>query len=323
MGQRSTFRTLALAAVTAAPAGGALAQDGARPADAEPAPPIASPEGEGRGAPSFRFDLFGGYQFETDLDAAGSVSASRGGGQFDIVIPVGEHARLTLDLAAQATFYSFDGATNLAADGDPIGTAEYFGLSARYFHRFAERWGGYIGGGVSSSGEPGADFGDTLQYGGGFGVTYFFSESFSISPGLFVRSQIEESTVFVPMVNLDWRITEEWRLATIFRAAGIAPGLALSYSPSEAWTFTLAGSYENRSYRLDDDGPNPNGVFKDRRVPFDLSARWNGTPNFSIEATAGVSMFGEFKVRDADGDEVGADDLDPAPFLGVTLTFRF
>jgi len=313
-----------LAAAFICAADGLCCAQESEPTAPPPDAPAAAPAGDAKASDAqVRFTLFGGYQFETDLEQAGNVSASRAGGQADIMVPVGEHDRLTLDLAAMGTFYSFNGATNLAADGDPIGTAEYFGISARYFHRFAERWGAYVGAGISSNGEPGADFSESLEYAVGFGATYFFSESLSISPGLFVRTQLEDSTVFVPMVNVNWQITEEWRLGTIFRAAGVAPGLGLSYSPSKAWTFSVAGSYESRSYRLDDQGSNPGGVFRDRRVPLDLTTRWNATPNLSVEATAGVSFFGEFKVRDANGDEVGSDDLDPAPFLGIAVVFAF
>ncbi len=297
------------------------AQDATPPDPAAPAPePAKAAEGSGVRT---TFELFAGYQFKTDLENNGSVSASRAGGQLDVMVPVGEHDRLIIDMAAQATFYSFDNATTLDPTGDPIGTAEYFALSGRYFHRLAERWGVYAGAGISSSGEPGADFGETLQYGAGFGVTYFFSESLSITPGLFVRTQLEESVLFVPMLNIDWQINEEWRLATIMRAAGTAPGLSLSYSPSKEWTFAVSASYESRAYRLDDSGSNPGGVFFDRRVPFDVSAKWNFAESASLEATAGVAMWGEFKTRDSSGNEVATEDLDAAPFAGLTLVFRF
>lgn len=323
---------LAWARQSAPPADAGAAQTTPlQPAQAPPAktPPLAAetspaaPQPDAERPVRYRIRLDGEHELKADIGPDGDVNETRTGATLGVMIPIGQYNRLDLDFAGQTSFYHFSNAFTLDPSGDPLGTAEYFAFSARYFQRQAERWGWFVGAGVSSSGETGAKFSDTIQGGVGLGFTYFFSEHLSVAPAIYYRSQLGESSLVVPAFIIDWDISDEWNLSTIVRSAGTSPGLELTYSPSKEWTFALTGSYESRSIRLDEEGFNPGGAFRDRRLPISVSARWKPSPMLTLEATGGVVMFQELHIDDRNDVGLRTESVDPSPFFGLQLTLQF
>lgn len=296
----------------------------AAPAGAASTDPAQAPSAEVQASGArFRFRIESEYDFKGDVDEGGDVSTARVRGALGVQIPVRQYNRLDLDFSAASTFYNFSDAVTLDPDGDPIGAAESFGMSARFLSRLSQEWGWFAGAGIGSSGEPHADFDRTLSYGGGGGLSYFPSRDFSVSLGAFVRTRLEGSPSVAPAIIIDWQITPELNLSTVTRAAGTAPGVELEWAPSKEWAFALGASFESSNYRLDDEGYNPDGVFRERRVPVTASARWNFLPNATLEFGGGISLFHEFRIDDSDGTKWNATSADPAPMLMLHLHVRF
>src|SRR5205807_396148 len=117
------------------------------------------------------------------------------------------------------------------------------------------------------------------------GVRYALSEKLIVGIGAGVRTRIEDNPFFFPLPMLTWQISEQWKLST-----GGRPGLTLSYSPLESLTISLSGAYEYRDFRLDHNGPIPDGVGRETRIPIILGVAYTPTKRISLEAGIGYAL---------------------------------
>lgn len=286
---------------------------------AEPAPapvPGAPAEREVR----YQISFAGLMAFNTEFeDDQGDLTVYRSGVGVGAAVPIGERASLDVSLDYELSSYQFEDATGfIEGTDDPFESVHRVSLSALYGVQRTERWGWFAGGNATSAGEEGADFGESLTGGVLGGVRYKLSENVTVGLGAAVRTRLEESPLVLPVVQLDWKISDRWSLST----AG-QPGLTLGYTPVDAWTFTLGGGWEFRNFRLDEDGPLPDGVVAEHRFPVALGAVWRATPQLSITGAVGAYFGQSFEVSDEDGDEVADLDADTTPFLVLKATYSF
>lgn len=265
--------------------------------------------------------IFGEYVFQTDLDDdQGEISVARGGGVLQLDAPVGDRSRLSFTLQTEYSAYSFDHAESFAQGfEEPWGDVLEHSLSAIFTTQPAERWSYILGGGVGASYEEGAEFEDGLTGRGLAGFNYKFSDSFNAGLGVVVASQIEDDVSVFPLILFDWRITDRWR----FNGKAGGPGVQLSYAATETLTFALEGDYQNRTFRLSDDGPAPDGVGRDERLQLALAAEWRATPQVRLRARAGANLWEEYDLLDRNGVQVTDRQADPAPFLGLEFRIDF
>lgn len=272
----------------------------------------------------FSVDLGVLHAFSAEVEGGGNVAVTRAGGWLGIDVPIADYHLLTLEMSSEFSFYSFDNAVGLdPADGDPFGTTEEFRLGARLFIRQAVRWGWFVAGDITSAGEPGAEFSDTLTGGGYGGVRYWFSEGFSLSAGLAARTRLEESAYVTPFVSIDWKINDRWAVRTSQHVLERGLNVALLYAPSPSLAFSLSGGYQPREYRLDRDGFNPEGSVSDNRLPIELGVAWKATPGLTVHGGLGVYLWQEFTVRDGAGNEIAQRETDSQPFATVGVEFKF
>lgn len=263
--------------------------------------------------------LGGDLGFSADLDDAGDVTISRARAGFSVNIPAGDRGTMSVGYDYEISGYDFDGATGIIpGTSDPWNTVHTHGLSATYFRRASLRWFWLVGGNVAWSGEEGADFADAMTA-GGFGAAQFaVTEKLLVGLGLGVRSRLEDSVAVYPVILVDWTINEHLKLTNEGR-----PGLTLAWAPDQTLSFDITGSYELRDFRLDESGPLPSGVAREYRLPVSLGVTWTPTPMFTFGGRVGVHLMQRFEANDADGDEVGADDSSPQPFIGLEGRIRF
>ncbi len=260
-----------------------------------------------------------GFNTEFDGGAPGDVTTIRLSGGAGIELPAGDRGRLNMGVDYERSDYDFSGATAfIPGSSDPWGTVHRERLSAVYSRQATERLSWLVGGDIGLSGEEGADLGKSVV-GGGFGaVRWAASDSLTIGIGASARSRIEDSVLFLPVFMLDWQIAEEWRLTNDGK-----PGLLLTYSATDDWTFGAFAFYEFRDFRLDDGGPLPGGAAQETRVPVGLSATYAPSKRFSIGAEAGAAFGQNYEVLNAAGVQISDIDADPSPFLALTAVLRF
>jgi len=308
-------------------AGLALGRAGAQPEPvAVPGAPAATMEEATAERPSgatARLTLGGQHTFASEFkDAPGEVGVSRGSAELALSFPLRGSWRLGVGMDTEISSYDFTDATGFVAGTDePWDETAQFSLSATASTRIGERWGAFFGGGVDSSAQFGADFADSITGGVFAGGSYAFSDRFTLGFGAGVRTRLEDNALVLPVISIDYRFADRWRLGS--RQALNSFGLELSYEVTDAVTLGVDVAYEGRAYRLDDEGPVPEGVGRDWRLPAAFSVGWKVMPQVTLAGRAGVAFFQEYTLDDEDGDEINEIEADPAAFAGATLTFDF
>lgn len=254
---------------------------------------------------------------ESDLDDGGTVGVVRLGPTLGVRYMPGETWFLDLSAGAEFSFYDFDGATTIVPGGDPAGDFGRYSLGARYTARASDDWWWFVGGAARWSAEDGADIGESFTASGTVGATYAVNDRLTIGVGLAVRSRLEDDVQVFPVPVLDWQISDQWSLATVDRA------VRLSYEPGDAWTVFLQGGWESREYRLSEDGPIPDGVMRDDRIPVELGVIWRANSHIDLTGTIGVSAWNSYEFLDATGTEIADTDSDPALMAGLAARLRF
>jgi hypothetical protein len=262
----------------------------------------------------------GEFGFETELSGApGKVTATRAGGQVEAEIPVAQYAQLELGLDYEHSSFDFHSATGFVAGASsPFHDVDRAALSARFIQPLSKTWAVFAGGVLIYSGEEGAKGGDSL---GGviYGAPrYVVNDHLAIGLGALVQTRLEDNVQVVPLVLVEWDITEHWNLTH----DGF-PGGTLTYKPNDHWAFALSAYYQFQDFRLDESGPLPNGVGRETRVPVVLSATWTPDKRIYAEAGIGVAFAQNYELLNASGDSVADIDAKASPLVRFKLAFKF
>jgi hypothetical protein len=266
---------------------------------------------------SFSLALESSFTTESDLSEAGSVSVVRLGPTFGVRYAPQQTSFFDFSLGAEYSFYEFDGATGIVPSGEPVDDFSEYLLGARYTGRVNDEWWWFVGGNASWAAEDGADLGDGFTASGMVGATYAINERLSIGAGLVVRSRIEDDALVYALPVVNWKINDQWTLETVSNA------LRLSYAPAEDWAVYVAGGWESREFRLSENGPIPDGVMRDDRIPIVLGAVLRPGENIEFDIAAGSTVWGEYEFRDSTGAEIADADADPALLAMITARIRF
>ncbi|MHC4414263.1 MAG: outer membrane beta-barrel protein [Planctomycetota bacterium] len=291
---------------------------------------VCAPAGVARGqtAPPAKREIeltvVGGYEqaFDTDIDEGGEVEVSRARFGLGAQTDLDANLKLSLSLNYELAQYDFSGTTSFGAE--PWEDIHTLGFGAQLRWSMTNDWTIFGGPIIQFSRESDADWDDALTGGAVFGASHVLREGLVIGGGLGVVSQIEDDVLVFPVLILDWQLSESLRLTTQSRSgAGWAAGLELAYDLGGGWEAGIGARYEYRRFRLDDDGPAPDGVGEDKSLPIWGRVSHRFSENFSVDIYGGVRAAGELDLEDKSGDGVTDSDYDAAPFGGVSVRIRF
>lgn len=284
------------------------------------AEPIITAE-ESRERPDVRFKITPrvSYAFKAELDDSGAdVSVSRSGVAFGMSLAINPRLRLGMNVDLESSYYDFGEAAALpGGERDVIDSAGTVRFGPSIFYAFDQNWSVFGGFGPEFSGEHGAEVGDSVTFGGYGGGRYAFSEKFALSFGLQARTRIEEDARVLPLLGIEWQITEQVRLTTE------GPGVRLTVRIDDTWSFNFGGTWESRDFRLDDDSSNPEGILRDSRGLVVCGVDFSPRHWVTLSAYGGAVVWQEFRFDDRDGNELLEDNADPTVFAGFSATFRF
>jgi len=330
-----------LVALVLLAAGSAAAQPEAQPPAAPPQPPGADASGSPSGPPStprepasgsrtlleregitLSFIGAGEYMFEADLDdSPGDLSVYRAGGGVEVGVPVGDRARFSMLFFGERSWYDFKNATGLVpGTDDPVDETYRLVLRPLLSYQIDERWGVFGAASLSWGAEDGADLADAFTVAAFGGVRYAFSKAFSMSLGVGASTQLEDSTLFIPVIGVDWQINDRTRLSTT-GVEGL--GARLTHGFADEWALIVQGSYESREFRLADDNALSEGAFRERRAPLGVGVVYTPSKTVAVELMGGVVAWEELRFDDRDGNEVSEVNADPAPFVRVMVRIAF
>jgi hypothetical protein len=263
------------------------------------------------------------YQMEADLEDGGGVAIARFFVEPSVRYAFDARTSLAFAIGYGETHYDFSGGAALGGD-EPWERIRDARLSAALRFSPHENIDAIIIPSVRFNAESGADMNDGRTEGVLAGASWRFSDRFSIGPGIGWFTDIDGGSSVFPILLIDWEIVDGLTLST---GGGLGatqgPGLALDYALSNSWTVGVAGRYENTQFRLDDDGPAPDGIGEDRAFPLVATVSYSPNPGFSVSGFAGLEVGGELTLKDRNGVAVDEQDYDPAPVFGLSGRLRF
>jgi hypothetical protein len=267
----------------------------------------------------------GGYvhQMDTDIDNGGSFSVNRFFVQGGPTYVSDKGTSISLAVGYGFDGYNFSGNTGFGGR-NPWEDIHSLRFSIPLRWKINEQWTGFVSPTIRFTGEKEADFDNTLNGGGFAGFSYRFSDRLTIGPGIGVLTQLEDSTRVIPILIINWKITDTLSLNT-GRGVGatLGPGLTFDWRPSRVWSFSIGGRYERLRFGLDEEGTVPNGIGDDRSFPIFGGIAYSFTPMIRIGVVGGVEVGGELRLEDENGNTIIKENHDPAGFLGITFSARF
>src|SRR5436190_16516700 len=261
-----------------------------------------------------------GYRAESDLDDGGSSSMASLRLAGGTAMAVSE--RLSFSFLGSYTFNHYDFKNFLTDPWEDIHTLR---LTPLLHYAIDEKWSVFGGPAVSISAEDGADIGDSFTGGGIIGFGYCVYDRLSLGFALGVFSRFEEDVAVLPVPIVDWRFADDWLLHIGFQevAANGGLGAEIAYDLHEQWKISAGVQFQQRRFRLSDDGPVKDGVGQDRSASVYFKARWEPALNCAVEAVVGIAAGGEYRIENSSGHKVGETDYDPSALFGVRGIFTF
>ena len=259
---------------------------------------------------------------DSDLDTGGKININRSYARLSTSTRLNEHGRLGLSFGYGEGRYDFSGNGALAGL-DPWSRERQAAISASVFYKVDEHWTAYGIPLLRLNAENGASLTDGFTAGLLAGASYRFSKNLTLGPGVGMFGELEGDTSFIPILIVDWKITEDLSLETGRGfAASRGPGLQLSWQALEDWQFSAGARYEKRRFRLDDQGVAPDGVGEYSAVPVYVSAQFEFDPSVSLVFIGGVDTNTHIRLENKNGSLLTDSDVDSAPIFGASVILR-
>ena len=267
------------------------------------------------------------HDFKTDVDGGGEVSSDffyiRGG------VPLYRGEGRIIALSAGYNFNSYDfkgGRPDSFAGIDPWSDVNTYRLGLPIKWDIGESDWTFFGiPTIRSTGEGGADFGDTITGGVITGFSYKFGERLTLGPGIGYIGQLEDDASIFPVIFVDWRFADGWSLSTgPAVGSSLGPGLALNWDATDRLRLSIGARYEKLRFRLGEDSrAAPGGIGEDRSIPVFGAITYQASDHWRLSLLGGVGFGNELKLEDGGGSEIIQRDYDPSPFLGVNVSWTF
>jgi hypothetical protein len=262
------------------------------------------------------------YQGTSDLDGGGDFTASRIGVLAGMAGSLGSGNRAGVTLNYDYVDYSFSNPVRFGGVV-PWNIVQHYGVSVPLSFALRDDWSLGVTPSLDWFKENGADSAESRVWGGVVSATKRFPDGNILGFGVGVFEQIEKTSAF-PLLIVDWRLSDRWRLVNPLSAGPTGPaGLELDYLFDNGWSVGLGAAYRSLRFRLSSRGPVPNGVGEERGLPVFVRGTYNFDKQTALHLYVGVVAAGEMRVYDPSGNKLRDDNFDAAPLLGATLTARF
>ncbi|HSD38043.1 MAG TPA: DUF6268 family outer membrane beta-barrel protein [Rhodocyclaceae bacterium] len=227
---------------------------------------------------------------------------------------------LGVQLGANYENWTFDG-TSIK----PWQSVQRFSLGVPLIHILEDGWSVLVTPRAEWSGEEGAKSSDSLAYGLIAGASKQYGEGRRLGFGLTVSRTLDKDNEVFPIVFVDWRFNEQWRLFNPLGRGLTSPaGLELAYQLAPTAELGLGASFRGSSFRLaEDNASSAGGVGTFSYVPVFMHLNWKPAPAWNLDAYAGMLLNGRLKIEDKHGDKVVSRDLENTPAVGLAASFRF
>jgi hypothetical protein len=281
-------------------------------------------EGYPRQSPNLNF--FGAvspiYRFPAKVNGGGTLSVTSVYFNAGLIKQIDPEWKLGLSFTYEFDDYNFSGLRDFRVPR-PWKEVQRLGFSIPIFYSFKEKWKLVIVPTAQFSGEFGAKVNQAMVYGGAAGISYTFGPKVTLGVGVAGYADLEEARVFpFPIVKL--KLGDRIRLTNPFRVSPAGPaGLELSYGLTKNWEIGLGAAFRSHRFRLDYNGPLPNGIGEYNSVPVFARLSYQPFPAAGLDVYAGASLLNKIYVEDSEGNELYRTKHEVAPLLGATISGRF
>ncbi len=270
----------------------------------------------------FSASISSAYQLKSNIDGGGDVSIARNGISAGGAAFLTNRTGLGMSMSYNREEYAFS-KTNGFLVQNPWGQINRLSLAARLGYKLTDQWN--IGGGpiIQHAGEDGANFSDSLMYGGMVSAVYRANPDLTIGFGAGIFYRLEETRVF-PSLIVSWKITDRLRLGNSYRLGTSGPaGLELSYRLDENWEVAAGGGYRSSRFRLDKDGSTPGGIGENSNWPvYARISRKLGSVIY-LDLYGGAAFGGKMKLQDSNGADIRSINYSTTPIVGFNLRAGF
>ena len=278
----------------------------------------------GRTGNDIRFSLLAAYmhQFDAALDNGGDFRMDKYFLRMDGSKRQSDVLSLGVGLTYDLSNYSFSGTAV-----DPIlnswDQVHALNLSVTGIYSPDDKWKLFVAPSLGVAAESGADWGDSLVYGGIVWTSFRVTPELALGLGAGLFSKPEEFSAF-PVIVIDWKISDRVRLSNPPNEGVTGPaGLEMSYKFDGGSSVSAGGSYRSQRFRLDDSGVVRGGVCEDKGFPVWLKLSTKIGAKGTLSFLGGVIAGGELAIEDSQGNKVEEQNYDASPFLSSAFLLRF
>lgn len=284
----------------------------------------------------------GGFMNNTNVGQFGNLSKRTAGLE---VLAEGRPTRnLRWDLRLEQRFDEYDfagtGVLDSIDDGDGSDQPWRDVYTTTFALEFSRKQGAtttFGGIGMQAARQRSLNYGDGRAFSGHWGMTTRYSDDLTFGWGLSIREQIDGPTQYIPVLALDWSLTNDLSVEGWFGPWEIRePRLDIVWEAFSKWDLFAGFGYRQDRFRLDDfsgfddDGDGDTdpgtsegwyqGVGQDSAFPIWVGARYVPNLHQSFEVRVGRDIQGELQLRDRDGSSLLNSDYDGA--LAVSLRWQ-
>ncbi|MGV6813645.1 MAG: hypothetical protein ACWA5W_01395 [Phycisphaerales bacterium] len=286
----------------------------------EQSTPKASPNHDIHFEASIETRLTNSADFDTGIGEfkvsqyAASIKASR---------IIGDASLLSLEFGAGLLDYDINpSASSVAGDAANIGSefdqVTTLSLMALFADRTDEGSSWFVGAGVMSNSEQGADFGDSIDGMITGGYMHKFTNKFELGLGVAIRTRLDDDVLIVPIPQLKYTIDDSWSLYS----EGV--GLGINYKASDDLNYGLKGKFESQTFRLDDSHASAvNGMATHSQFPLSFYVNYEPNDTIVIKGAVGAMLGGELEILNTAGNNVATEDIDTGIFGSLAVSFKF
>lgn len=272
--------------------------------------------------PSLSLSVMPVYQFPSHVNGGGDLGVFSLFSYADFTKRFNQKLGAGISLKYQFDNYDFSGLTAFPVPR-PWKEVQHAGLSVPIFYTLNNKWEFILIPQGQFSGEFGARFGDALVYGGGAALRYTLGPNARLGVGVAAYYYLEQARVF-PFFIVNLNLTDRITLTNPFRLSPAGPaGLVVSYKLNEKWNVGVGGAIRSYRFRLDYDGPIPNGIGEYYTFPLFARLAYKPAPDITVAIYGGLSIYNRLRVEDRDGDELYESGQDVAPLIGGSISGRF
>lgn len=183
-------------------------------------------------------------------------------------------------------------------------------------HKLSDRWSTTVGGFVSLSFEEGADLGESLAGGALATLGYRWSPTLQTSLGPLFISRANDDPLIVPAIGVEWQPTE----ALLISLRGLRA--RAQYKVNEEWDLFWRGEWDPSGVRLKERANTRVTGVSDSSFRTGPGVTWHPAKAWSVSVDGGVA-FHQVTLLDNGNNEVRKESLDPAAYVGLSVSARF